>query len=296
LLVFSRIQIFIIVFSCFYCVISYGAQGKWTPRLKLQNQETIFIGSDAVITAQENYQKVIVLWGDLDFSGTTDEMIVLSGNVHLRSGSRIEKSLVILGGGLARDNGSFIKGDQIQFQAPSSLPKPLLLVAPYIGLAAEGTHWFIVKTFQILFLWLSGIFAYFIAPRFLKNVEKKFRKEKTRNFIFSLFALLLFVPSLLLLVISLIGIPLIPFYLFLYGSSLFLAYIVMASILGQWLPPQQENKEYSSWRLFLGLVVLLVFRMIFPLMGFMIISFFAFISWGALLRALHERIFSSNTK
>lgn len=280
-----------------FCSISaFAANGQWVSRFKIQNKnnETLLVGSDAQVSAGERYGSVIVLWGNLDFAGTADEMVVLSGSAHLRPGSRIEKSLVVLGGNLQRDDGAFVQGDTIQFQAPSDFPKPFLLIAPFLGFAATGAIWFLAKLFWLLFNWLSGVLAYKVAPQFFRQTEQETLSKKFKNGVVGFLAVLLFVPSILLFVISLIGIPFLPLYLLLYITGISCAYIVVGSLVGQYLPPVMDVKKYSPLRLLYGLTVVEVLRALLPIVGMSLIFALMLVTWGAILRVSKQKVFSKS--
>ncbi len=263
-------------------------------RVENNSKSSLVVATSSVVSPKENYKSIVVLSGDLDFAGTADEIVLLSGNIRLRTGSRVNKSLVVLSGNLQRENGAFVEGDQIQFRAPDFIPPSLLWLAPYIGFASTGVALFISTIFWIFMHWISGVFAYWSLPKYMAAIEESMRKEKARNFLASILAILFTIPSILLLVISLVGIALLPLYGVLYILFLGLAYIVFASVFGHWLPPFRERK-YSHLRLLAGLSVIAVLRLIFPFLFGSIVILGVLFAWGAVLRISFGKVFSRKT-
>ena len=71
-----------------------------------------------------------------------------------------------------------------------------------------------------------------------------------------------------------------------------MAYILLASVLGEWLPPKMVEKKYQAWRLLYGLVALLCLRSFLPFVGNTIVFAFVFLTTGAFLRAVKKQGFS----
>ena len=157
---------------------------------------TLVVNSNSTVGPKESYKTVVVLSGSLDFAGSTEELVLVSGSLRLRAGSRVDNSLVILSGNLQKDDGAFIQGDEIHFRAPDYIPAPLLALAPYIGFAATGVALLVSTIFWILLNWISGVFAYYTMPKYMADIETKFREEKPRNFFAAVLAILFTVPSI----------------------------------------------------------------------------------------------------
>lgn len=253
----------------------------------MSSGSTTILASDSLIPAGEHFNKVVVLWGNIDFRGQADEMLVIAGHVKLRRGARISEKLTIMGGSLDQEDGASVAGDMATIQAPEGWYRTLFIFTPVIGALFSGGLWFISAAFWILSSWGMGLLCFYLFPGFAKRSAKIMREQKTLAFFWALLSVLLFVPGLVFLVVSILGIALIPLYIALYGLSYYFAHLVGAAWLGNRLNTFFRRAWGWPLQLLLGVALSIFIGTLLPVFGKFFLFFLTFIALGAVLRAWH---------
>ncbi len=259
--------------------------------LKIDNQEWRITWGNEVIRPQENIHNIVIIKGQLRFFGRADRMVIAGGNVILEDGSHVNESLVILGGNLKKRNGAFVT-ENIRFGSPDDLPDWVdSSAARHIITASNLDFGFFFISLLTLFLYILGLLLIRFFPSFVNHVENKLLAFPLRSYCYSIYSVLLFVPILLILVISILGIFFIPLLFLIYSLIYLFSILALANFTGKRLPPKKFPNPYL--RFSYGFVAVLLVSSI-PYIGPLAIIIIAFGIMGATMGVLLKSKFGQH--
>src|SRR5687767_6603340 len=88
-------------------------------RLEDSKEGNVLLGADhAVLEKGEIYHTIVFVWGNLEVYGNVDEVVVLSGHVVFREGSKLGKSLVVMGGSFESEPGAEVNSENVVAKVP----------------------------------------------------------------------------------------------------------------------------------------------------------------------------------
>lgn len=261
-----------------------GADGGYS-------SEVLRIGQDYTLRAGESIRQAVIIAGDATIEGRVDrDMVVVFGKTQLASTAVIDGSLIVVGGGVSIMPGATIGLDLVAvaggYDAPVGFsPRgqhivigPAILggqldgVLPWITrgllwgrLIVPGLPWIwtIVATFFIGYLILNLVFH-----RSVGACAETLTRRPITSFLSGLLVLLLTGPLCLLLVVSLLGIPVIPFVI----CSLIAASIIGKVSVARWIgmritgQDSQESRAQGARSFAIGFGVLCLALMT-PVLG-----------------------------
>lgn len=212
------------------------AEGPSNIFIEQKDSGTIVIWKDVTLPEQKHYNSVVVMNGHLDFFGTAKHLVLVNGRITLHPGSKVEERLVVLNGRIEQLDGS---------QTPPPTPPTFSdrwqekwnnLKDKFSNFSwshdsqshdsetPSSEFWkilwwpfsfalFLAVSLVLLavFYFLSAIFLW-ITPRLSQNADEYFRSNPLKSLGIGIVAFLLFTPILVLLIVSIVGILLIPFY------------------------------------------------------------------------------------
>jgi hypothetical protein len=255
-------------------------------RIEDSREGNVLLGAEAAsINAGEVFNTVLLVWGNLAIHGQVDEVIVLSGKVVFHPGAKLGKALVVMGGSFEALPGAEIPDDKITLRAPGPLWRMLRSAGnvwrDHIGWVAKAAG----SAVTCALLWLIGSLLFRFFPALQGITANRLGSQWGRN-LFAGLAGSVAVPVLMvLLVISLLGIFVLPIYLVLLGFAGIVSYLGAALWAGHRLLPPPEGRGLNYAGFFLGLAALQLFWIVG---GWAVLPVLALwtLSWGALLRGL----------
>lgn len=143
-----------------------------------------------------------------------------------------------------------------------------------------------VKTLSLLSALVTGMLLVYFAPNFTLGVNDKLTKKPIASLLIGILFYVLFPVIVLLLLISLVGIPLAVLFILSVFFLLFFAKIFVMVFIGTMLMAYLKQKQSLGWVFFVGLVVY-GFLSFFPVIGGFISIFSLLAGTGALL--LHKK-------
>lgn len=256
-------------------------------RIEDKSEGNILLGAEqAVLEKGEIYKTVVLLWGRLDVHGEVDEVVVLSGHVTFHEGSKVNKSLVVMGGGFDSKPGADVRAESVVAKEAG----PFWRVLRSAGNVWRDHFSWLVKLaagiVTALFTWLLGWALFYGFPGLQAALEGRLAKEWPQNFAVGLLGSFLVPMLLVMLVVSIIGILFLPFYLLALVLASGLAYAAAALWAGHRLLPPKPGTRLNPIGFLLGL---LAFQFLWsvPVWGSSIpVLVLWTLAWGALLRSL----------
>ena len=191
-------------------------------RIEDSKAGNVLLGADqARIERGELYKTVLLLWGNLDIYGEVEEVVVLKGHVKFHSGAKLGKSLVVMGGSFEAESGADVPAQNVVGEVPGPLWR-LLVSAGNVW--RENVDW-ATKTLgaflSSLVFWLLG-WAFFTAlPSLQAATEGALGRFWGKNLAAGVFGAVAACIVPVLLVISIVGLFLLPIYILLLLFSAF---------------------------------------------------------------------------
>lgn len=270
-----------------------GEEGKARIRVISKTEaeatrETYIAWSDSEIEADEQYQTIIIVKGKVQIRGQTKNLVILGGETLLDAGSRVEKRLIVLNGRLKKHENAEIS-DQVLFELPDSFPRWLSSIVPFLALLfSEGAHFLSLLLRGVLWC-LMGALLFVIAPNLLKDAEERALQMPMSGVGWFVAAAVIFIPGILALIVSIVGILLVPAYLMVFAFIFyFCAFVLVANILGQYLPPK-KSYVMPPLRFFYGVFILMLIEAV-PYVGSALIYLAMIITGGAMAAVTLARL------
>jgi hypothetical protein len=283
----------LMLLGLFCAVLLVGTPARANSQWSISTGDTAVFASDSIVAANERYSNIVVLYGRLDFRGQAQKMVVLAGHVKLRSGAKITESLVVMGGSVDQEDGAIVAGDAITFKAPEGWYRTLLILSPVIGALFSGGLWIISSAAWIFTSWGLGLLLLYLFPRFRECTNTIMRSQKALAFLWACGGLLAFVPGFVLLLISILGIALIPLYLAMYGFCYYLAHMIGSLWFGGAVLGLMGKQWAWQWQLLMGLFLTVAIGTLVPFIGKIFLFYITYTASGAVWKAWKMGVFGN---
>jgi hypothetical protein len=255
-------------------------------RIEDSREGNVLLGAEeARVEKGELFKTILLLWGNLDISGEVDKVIVLKGHVTFHAGSKLTSSLVVMGGSFDAESGADVAADKVTME----LPGPAWRFLQFAGnLWRENVDWVSKACASIvtcLILWLIGwpLFAFF--PRLQAATEGALIPNWPKNLAVGLLGSIGSCVVFVLLIISIIGIVLVPIYFLLLLFAGLTSYLAAGLWAGHRLLPPKKGKKIQPGGFFLGLLALQFLWAVPVWWAALPVILLWILGWGALVRA-----------
>lgn len=157
------------------------------------------IWSDAYVPAGEVVDgEVVAVFGSVTVEGTvTREVVAVMGSVHLKPGARVDGDVVSIGGSIEQAEGVTVKGESVQLGF-----SPITF-----GLPARSVILFAIAAGWLVSMFTGWIFA-LLFPSGMLRVTTVVERRPAASFFLGVLSVPGFFVALILLCITVIGIPL----------------------------------------------------------------------------------------
>ena len=180
------------------------------------------VGENIIVPQGADVKSVVAVGGSVTVYGQVEEDVVAVG------GSIYLKDTAAVGGQVVRDPDASAKGEVVEVSAAGVAPAVSYFTK---GGILKGMAIFALLTF-IGFIILTVILIAMFMPQ-LGRVSGVLEGNLARNFLVGLVIMLIFVPIIIVLAVSIIGIVLIPVWVILVGAALLFGYIAAGHVLGK---------------------------------------------------------------
>lgn len=255
----------------------------------------IKIGGDVTVEAQQKVNNIVVISGQITVNGLVENNVVaVGGSIVLTNKAVVRGNVVCVGGIVARGNGSQVYGDitEINSSNISSAVASLL--------SGDWEGWpLIINFIYLCFFVVIFIIALLIAiliPRPLIAIANMIQNNKTKSFFWGFFAILMIPPFFFLLVISIIGITLIPLIFAVLLLAFLLGFIGVSALFGSFIVTKifRKHKKSLVQETILGLILLWSIGWL-PYIGWMVKAIAVTFGLGGVLLLLFDRKHQSAT-
>ena len=254
--------------------------------LRASDRSIVKIGSDVHVEKDMRVDDAVAVGGSVFVDGIVDgDAVAVGGTVHLSEEAIVHGDAVTVGGTIDQAEGAMIYGTTVDvgafdfknifegknfFNGFSGIPK-IFTIIPLIGLFA------LVLLLTILI------------PTELGAVASNIKNEPIVMFLWGMLGVFLIVPLAVMLVISIIGIALIPIEILAIFLTSLIGYIAVAIIIGKKLLRALNNDDPSIiLSAILGVLILWLIGLI-PIFGSIVKVIVWIIGFGAVIVAVARR-------
>lgn len=248
--------------------------------------DIVMMGKDAHVPAGNVLSgSVVVIGADAVIEGhVRDSVVVIFGNIRLESNAIVDGAVVSVGGSLDRKDGAQIGGEQVSLGLGDlnigNLPHVNM---PFRFFSPLASLW---KVLSIVFLgWV--IFWLFPAP--VLNIGAAAQAEPLKAVLFGLLGYLAVIPLTIMLLITLVGIPLIPLFWLAILVGRFMGQVALGLIAGRYLSHKLNHEMTDALVVVMGLLVLGLVTII-PVVGGLASLFYSLLGFGAVLWTKFGRV------
>ncbi len=235
---------------------------------------------------------VVALFGDAEVTGTVDgEVVALFGDVHIRSQARVNGDIAAIGGRVLRDPGATVQGDIQEIAFPVSAQVSEALGTWFRNCALLGRPLALAPGLEWAWGLASGFLALYVtlALLFTSGVERcvrTFELQPGQTVLASILAVLLTPLVMVLLAITIVGAPLIPFvWLALLATSLFGKSVVLATLGRRITRFLGGPFNHAAVAVLVGGAIVLALYLV-PFLGFLAFTALAMLGTGVVLYTL----------
>jgi hypothetical protein len=259
--------------------ITIGPGERWRDVVALRGNVRMGAGASA--------RQVTAVLGsvELEPGATVDkEVVAVGGSVHVSPGAHVGNDAVSVGGDVVIDPGGLVEGQEVSVSIPG--------FAGILGLASPDRHAskglsFGLKIGQALakyvVFFLLGLLLLAVAPARLDRVTASLSRSPVRDVLIGLLGTIAMPVLTVLLVVTIVGILLVPVQIIAILLAGVLGYTALALLIGRALPFRSE-KATAVVQLAIGVAIVVLISEI-PFVGIMAMVSAWFLVFGAVLRS-----------
>jgi uncharacterized protein YqgC (DUF456 family) len=240
--------------------------------------ERIRIGGGVVIEAGEEVSEAVAVGGDVEVRGRAREVVAVGGDVRVLDSGEVSGEAVAVGGKVHVAPGARVGGDRVEI-GPRALAR-LVSGALGLGAAASVVWWLVHGVASFVVFFVVGWILLALAPRRLDTVGGTLFARPYRSGLVGLLGAVVGALLCCLLVVSILGIPLLPLLALGIAAAIVLGMAALALRLGRALPIGRHKGELLS--LGLGTLVLVVLRHL-PWVGGAVVWVATLFAFGAVI-------------
>ena len=225
----------------------------------LRTGETqVIAGSKYHVQNGEYLEQLVSLGSEVTVEGEVSDLVAIGGKVILRSGARISKELVIVGAELQQEEGAEIANLTSGLQWHGIDHNFFGFRDYYQGF----WPYTFLQMFRVSILCLFGWLWFKAAPAFHQDIQLQLKKKPIASLFWTVFAILLLIPTTILLVVSIVGIVILPVLFLMYVAFWFMAEVHWAKFIADRLPFLKAQDLFVQ--LLFGLIIFEVLDRVLP--------------------------------
>lgn len=250
----------------------------------------IKIGKDINVGENQQADYVVAAGGQVTVSGLVEKNVVtLGGSVVLTSNAVVRGNVICIGGVVAQGNGAQIFGDITEVN--SSNVFTAISSAFYDN--TDEWSWLVDVIYFCFFvlLFLIALMMAFLFPRPLNAIVVSISENKVKSFFWGAIGTLMIAPFFMLLILSFIGIPLIPLAFSLILLAFMFGFIAVSALLGDFVLTGifRHHKKSLIRETLLGLILWWIIGWAPFYLGMIIKALVITIGFGGVLLVLFNR-------
>ena len=254
--------------------------------LQAGNKSIVKVGSDVHVDEDVRIEDAVAIGGSVYIDGIVDQdAVAVGGSVHLGETAVIHGDVVTVGGSIEKTDGAIIYGSTVDVSAVNlenifdnmdfspqlhRIPSGFKFI-PVIGLIA-----------------LAMLFAV-IMPKELNKIATVAKNEPVIMFLWGLLGVILIIPLALMLLISIVGIALIPLEILAVFLASLIGYVAVSVLIGRRVLRAMKNDDPNIVLSALIGILLLWLVGLIPFFGTLVKIIACTVGFGAVIIAIARR-------
>lgn len=250
---------------------------------RTSGSERVVMGGDVVVEAGEVVDEAVAVGGSVLVRGRVEgDAVAVGGSVHVEDGGVVEGEIVAVGGEVIVEPGGQALGDRVNVGgAVGGLVRSIVGMGTSHGPMFGAVFGVLATLVRAVALLVVGLLLLAFVPERVERVRSYLHERTGHAALGGLGILLGIVPLCALLLVTIVGIPLIPLVGLIVSAMLALGLTALCVGLGQRLPGGQSGR--SVLRAFLLGLLLIALVDFIPFVGTPVVAVAAFIAAGAVL-------------
>ena len=237
------------------------------------DQSMVKIGENLYVPAGANVTSAVAIGGSVTVAGNVKEDVVaVGGDVYLLSPAVVSGNVVAVGGKIEKAPGVQVKGEITEIKFPAAM-------------ITKGLGWGIA-VFSVLSFIAFLVLAAFLVTLFTKPLgitSYYIEKLPGHALLWGFLGSILSVPLIILMALSIIGIPFIPLFVLILASACVFGYIAASHIIGKkFLKTIRIYNQPMMFETLIGLLLLFIINFL-PIFGWIVKLLFGLMGLGAVI-------------
>lgn len=243
------------------------------------------IGSDLTIDEGEKTDHAVCIGGDIMIYGKVeDEVVAIGGSIYLGPNAIINSDVVSIGGNIEKHDRAIVRGDIVELNSMD-----IEDIVPIFSHGQLWNFWWFGKLIFGLGYIALCIIIVLIFPETIKEVTTTVQNTPMASAGAALIGFISIIPLIIILAISMIGIPLIPLVGMIIMTGTLFGYTAIGGFIGIRISESLNKPETSQLgQVFFGILLLWILGLI-PVMGGLIQVVANFMGFGACIMAIINR-------
>ena len=254
--------------------------------VQASDKSIVKIGSDVRVEVDERVDDAVAVGGSVYVDGIVDgDAVAVGGKVYLGEEAVIHGDAVTVGGSVEQADGAMIYGTTVDVSSINfgNIFDDIDFVHDFRGVPRA------FKFISIIGLFALVVLLSLIMPNELGKISSIVKNEPLQMFLYGLLGVILIVPLALMLLISVIGIALIPLEILAVFLASLIGYIAVATLIGQRILNAMNNDDPNIIiSAILGVLLLWLIGLI-PFVGGFVKFIVCIMGFGAVIIAVARR-------
>ena len=241
--------------------------------------DLVKIGEDASVPDGASYDNVVVIFGNINVDGVVSkDIVVVGGDITVGPTGKVNGDAVVVMGKLVKAPGAEVSKDVVAMPFGRSLCAGSCII-PILGFATLSAFGvFMIIGFLALLLFIAIVFTDKVGRASFYAEKKPFM-----SLLYGIIVAALIAPVTTLLVISIVGIPVVPLFFILVLLAVLFGYTSMCQLIGvKFFHLIKKPGKHMLWEVVVGFVIIGLIALI-PFIGWMIKAALGLIGLGATL-------------
>lgn len=254
--------------------------------LQAGNKSIVKVGSDVHVDEDVRIEDAVAIGGSVYIDGVVDQdAVAVGGSVHLGETAVIHGDVVTVGGSIDRAEGAVIYGSTVDVSAVNleNIFDNMDFSPEFHGIPTG------LRFIPIIGLIALAMLLTVIMPKELNKVASVARDEPVIMFLWGLLGAILIIPLALMLLISIVGIALIPLEILAVFLASLIGYIAVSIIIGKRVLRALKNDNPNIVLSTLIGILLLWLVGLIPFFGTLVKVIACTIGFGAVIIAVARR-------
>jgi hypothetical protein len=279
---FMKWQQLVLAFIATICMVFAGnALAQTDINININNANLIRFGGSITVPENQTVENAIAFGGSVTVSPNAkivDTAIAFGGDVILKKGVQVEGDVYSFGGKIVQEPSAIVSGEKATFSDRHGM-----IYDADRGRSSFFAQYFFSAVFRIsaaIVATILGLIVLQTSPQFLPNLATKLRQHSGLTALWGIGAVVSFVFATVFLVITLIGIPLIPLLTLTLVIAALVGSLGVALFVGQCLVRNGNRSLQQQFLLGLAIVTVLT---LMPFFGGLIVFLVNLFGLGVIL-------------